>query len=767
MSSRPLTSRDTFASPGLQDEEVQQKSYPSGLKFAAIMVAICLSFTLVGLDSNIIATAVPAMTRHFGTINDIACRLMSGSFQPMFGKLYTLFPAKILILASLATFIAGTLLCALAPSSPVFILGRAITGFATAAVISGAFAMVIHITPLRKRSTYAGIGAATEAAASLTAPLLGGLLTDRLSWRWCFFIELPLIAGACIIVLFFLDLTKGKHVDGQTFTSVLRELDVLGTAIFVPAIASLLLALQWGGNKYEWSSWRVILLLCIFAALLAVFVWHQSRLGERATVPSRVLRQRNVLFGFVFSCCNNGSLSVIEYYMPSYFQTVKGLSASMSGVMVLPSAAGLVASVPLAGLITPPATGLLSTLNAGSKLWGLIFYQALLGFGAGIGFQGPQVAVQAVFSDSDSQIGIATIQLAQAIGPAIAVAGAQTIFTSKLGSYLARFASELDLADLANQGLTIPDGLSPWEHEQVVSSYSHALNDTFYLPVALACLTIIGALGVEWRLTNKYGRDSKQQSSGWTELWDTDQSDLWDRGKPSPALIEFIESKPQVLSNISNKYRPKALVPGCGKGYDVVALALHGFDTYGLEVSEKGAVTARRYAASELAEPSEYNYHDLDTWPVVDAEDVTIIVGDFFQKGWEPHGFNGFDLIYDYTFLCALHPSLRQAWARRMHELVSPGGVLICLEFPLYKELTLLGPPWGLKGIYWNLLAVGGDGIINKPGEEEANTEGPFQRVLYFKPPISYENGKGTDMISVWSALPWRFPDSTDGRGQG
>lgn len=102
-----------------------------------------------------------------------------------------------------------------------------------------------------------------------------------------------------------------------------------------------------------------------------------------------------------------------------------------------------------------------------------------------------------------------------------------------------------------------------------------------------------------------------------------------------------------------------------------------------------------------------------------------------------------------------------------MHELVSPGGVLICLEFPLYKELTLLGPPWGLKGVYWNLLAVGGDGIINEPGEEEANTEGPFQRVLYFKPPISYENGKGTDMISVWSALPWRFPDSTDGRGQG
>lgn len=202
--------------------------------------------------------------------------------------------------------------------------------------------------------------------------------------------------------------------------------------------------------------------------------------------------------------------------MPTYFQTVKGLSASMSGVMVLPTAAGLVVSVPLAGylttligyyspfmlvnsIMTPPATGLLTTLNAGSNIWTYMFYQTLLGFGTGIGFQGPQVAVQATFSDSDSQIGIAIIQLAQAIGPAICVAASQTIFTSKLHSYLAQFASKLDVAELTSHGLTIPEGLSPWEHTVVVSAYSHALNNSFYLPVALSCVTLIGALGVEWK----------------------------------------------------------------------------------------------------------------------------------------------------------------------------------------------------------------------------------------------------------------------------
>ncbi|KAK1507827.1 uncharacterized protein CCOS01_16133 [Colletotrichum costaricense] len=521
MESQPPASLDAVATLDLEEIEIQQKVYPSGLRFAAIMVAVCLCFTLVGLDSNIIATAIPAMTRYFGTVNDIAWynsiyRLMSGSFQLMFGKLYTMLPAKFLILSSLVTFAVGTLLCALAPMSSVFILGRAITGFATAAIISGAFAMVIHISPLRKRSKYAGIGAATEAVASLTAPLFGGLLTDRLNWRWCFFIQLPIIVVVLCIVLFSLDLNAGKPMGDETPWSVLRKLDGLGTAIFVPALTLLLLALQWGGNKYAWSDWRVILPLCIFAALFAVFVWHQSRLGEEATVPLRILQTRNVLFGFLFSSCNNGSLSVIEFYMPTYFQTIKELSASMSGVMVLPTAAGLIVSVPLAGylttligyyspfmllnsIMTPPATVLLTTLNAGSKTWTYMFYQTLLGFGTGIGFQGPQVAVQVTFSDSDSQIALAIIQLAQAIGPAIAVAGAQTIFTSKLHSYLARFATILDVHDLTSHGLIIPVGLSTWEHTVVVSAYSNALNYAFYLSVALSCLTLVGALGVEWR----------------------------------------------------------------------------------------------------------------------------------------------------------------------------------------------------------------------------------------------------------------------------
>ncbi|KAI1772964.1 S-adenosyl-L-methionine-dependent methyltransferase [Hypoxylon cercidicola] len=251
-------------------------------------------------------------------------------------------------------------------------------------------------------------------------------------------------------------------------------------------------------------------------------------------------------------------------------------------------------------------------------------------------------------------------------------------------------------------------------------------------------------------------RDRNNQSSGWAELWDTNQSDFWDRGKPSPALIDWIELQPDALRSTFDR-RLKALVPGCGKGYDVAMLAMHGFDVYGLDVSQKGIETARAYVAAELKEPSPYNFATAgnDDLSEDSVGSIKFIQSDFFQRDWEKEvakeGFEGFDLIYDYTFLCALPPEMRKDWARRMSELLAPSGVLACLEFPLYKDPGAPGPPWGLKGVHWNILAEGGDGI---PDEESASEtrplKGSFDRVVYFQPPRSYENGKGTDMFSCW-----------------
>ncbi|PLB40682.1 thiopurine S-methyltransferase family protein [Aspergillus candidus] len=252
-------------------------------------------------------------------------------------------------------------------------------------------------------------------------------------------------------------------------------------------------------------------------------------------------------------------------------------------------------------------------------------------------------------------------------------------------------------------------------------------------------------------------RPVQDYGPGWSALWDSNNSDLWDRGKPSPALIDLIEQQPLAFSPFTaDGRRKKALVPGCGRGYDVIMLALHGFDAYGLEISATAVAEARKYAAVEMSCPQEYNFGHAQS-QTRDVGSAIFAVGDFFESEWEGQGILDarvkYDLVYDYTFLCALHPQMRAQWAARMAQLVLPQGVLVCHEFPMYKDPLQDGPPWGVNGVHWDLLARGGDGMAGISQPPEATTDGlcgAFQRVQYFMPKRSYESGKGTDMMSVY-----------------
>lgn len=199
-------------------------------------------------------------------------------------------------------------------------------------------------------------------------------------------------------------------------------------------------------------------------------------------------------------------------------------------------------------------------------------------------------------------------------------------------------------------------------------------------------------------------------------------------------------------------------------------LALHGYDAYGLDVSEKAVATAKEYAESQLRTPSASNFPLSGRKPSISPGKVEFIRADFFSKDWEEQT-QRFDLIYDYTvrlrnspgkalliegqFLCALLPAMRRDWTRRMSELLQPDGLLVCLEFPLWKDPREAGPPWGLRGVYWELLARGGDGLPREYNDEEPppaeNAE--FKRVLRVKPERSHEIGKSMDMISVWQKM--------------
>lgn len=172
-----------------------EPNYPTGTKFWFTIIALCVVLILGGLDANIVATAVPSITNHFHTVADVgwyssAFRLCTCAFQFGFAKLYKLFSIKTIFLISIFIFLVGSLLCATATSSIMFIVGRAVTGLGFSGEMAGCFAVVVHILPLNRRPVFAGLMACVESLAIIAAPIVGGALTQSLGWRWCFWSDL-------------------------------------------------------------------------------------------------------------------------------------------------------------------------------------------------------------------------------------------------------------------------------------------------------------------------------------------------------------------------------------------------------------------------------------------------------------------------------------------------------------------------------------------------------------------------------------------------
>ena len=240
-------------------------------------------------------------------------------------------------------------------------------------------------------------------------PVLGGVFTDTISWRWCFYINLPITAvavGGIILCLENPDVLRTK----KTLLQKLSELDYIGPLFFLPALLCLFLALQFGGAKFAWNSGAIVGLFFGFGILILMWVYSQYRLGEKATVPFRVMFQRTVLFSSIFSLFTGAAITTLSFYIPLYFQAIKGSSATKSGVETLPLiiattvasfAAGILVTV--TGYYTPIMIfgmaefaiggGLLTTLGVNTSFARTLGYQILAGIGAGMNFQVLQVQI--------------------------------------------------------------------------------------------------------------------------------------------------------------------------------------------------------------------------------------------------------------------------------------------------------------------------------------------------------------------------------------
>jgi len=234
--------------------------------------------------------------------------------QLLFGKLYTFYSDKWVFISALGIFEIGSLLCAVAPNSPALIIGRAIAGIGAAGLFSGAIIIIANTVPLRIRPIYIGILSSMHSIASVAGPILGGAFTDHLTWRWCFWINLPLGAVTAIGV-FFLMPTRAANVQPLPWKEQIKHFDLPGTFTMIPSVICLLLALQWGGSEYPWKNARIIALMILFGVLFILFVVIQVWQKDRATVPVRLMKNRSVFGAAWYACCISAPMFVIAYYV--------------------------------------------------------------------------------------------------------------------------------------------------------------------------------------------------------------------------------------------------------------------------------------------------------------------------------------------------------------------------------------------------------------------------------------------------------------------
>ncbi|KAK9769015.1 putative Major facilitator superfamily domain-containing protein [Seiridium cardinale] len=508
------------------------KVYITGIQLIIVMGSLALSCFLMLLDTSIINTAIPSITAEFQSLPDIGWYtaayqlarhvLACASLQPLTGKLYTYFKAKWTYLIFFLIFELGSLVCGLAKSSPMLIGGRAIAGLGGSGLINGGMTIIAGAVPLEKRPLYTGLLIGIGQLGIICGPLIGGALTQYATWRWCFFINLP-VGGVLAFLLIFCktpDLTVKPPFSLSLVRETIPELDLVGFALFAPAAVMFLLALQWGGNNYPWNSSVVVGLFVGAGATAILFVLWERHMGERAMLPGSVIKQR-----IVWSSAVNGmSLMAIVFtaaqYMPVYFQGVRGEGPAMSGVDLLPSILGQLFMVVMSGIliqrvgyylpfavisgaISAIGNGLVSTCTPWTETARWAGYQILLGGGRGIGMQLGLVAIQNVLSPHQIPVGVAFLIFCQNFSGAIFVVVGTVIFTQSLVSELAVHAPsvspEAALAAGASASAVrslVPAGSS--ELDGVLVSFANAVSKVFYLLVACSLVGLVSAFGMGW-----------------------------------------------------------------------------------------------------------------------------------------------------------------------------------------------------------------------------------------------------------------------------
>ncbi|KAF9974465.1 hypothetical protein BGZ73_002123 [Actinomortierella ambigua] len=506
----------SLSSASIKAKEVtpsQLESQPAGAvihitKRAAILLFIGLAMAtfLASLDGTIIATALPKIASDYNAKAEMswvatAYLLTFNAFQPLYGKFSDIFGRKAMILFACITFMVGSAGAGAATSMTMLIVFRAIQGLGGSGLLSIVLIIISDIFSIEERPKYQSIIWSVFGISSVIGPLLGGAFVDHASWRWCFYINLPLGVVTLASVIVFLRLP----FEAQKFKEQLARIDYIGTSLIIAVVVCLLLPITWGGEKYPWNHGAIIGLFCVSAALIGLLIFAETKAIE-AVVPPRLFKNFNVSVIFLVNFFTGMGFLGVIFYSPIYFQVVKGNDATASGLKLLPMVLGLVFASIISGAImskvkdpryfiwigaalVPVGVGLCILFDENSNQGEEIGYLLIVGAGVGLILQTAMIAAQASVEKEDMAVVTALCGFFNSIGGAIGIAMCTALFNNHLKAEMFKLPEKVliglakyPIAESITVVQTLPDDLKMPLVAAYVDSFSYIF--TIMCPIA-------------------------------------------------------------------------------------------------------------------------------------------------------------------------------------------------------------------------------------------------------------------------------------------